>query len=331
MTERLNDIREKLDFILEKHEQLITELKKATTQDIDIKNLGIKVGEILGGCRECLDYCIKDIAHQLTPGYIENNPSERFYFPLSSSQIKRNKGIFKEIEKKKPEEHKALIEIARKIEYGAPLDGLGFHYNYSIIKIANELVNDKKHNKITETRHLENAKTLVEFSSGVQVKFSAYRIKDDGYKIIPGAPVATNQSASKRLVKEFFIGDHEVDRICESTIKATAAAIFEAYESVIKIEDPEVNPWELRKSEEDRLGDQALKRLSPISYTPIAITLCNDSGPVIITKYNSKGETVETPERLYSTSKLFLELFNRHTATDVDKFFREHIKENWKK
>lgn len=330
MTKRLADIREKLDFILEKYESLDSELKEATTKGADIKNLGIKVGEILGGCRECLDYCVNDIVETLLPSYSIKKPKERFYFPFSTRRLTGNSGVFKEIQKQEKEKFESLLGIIKKIETGATLDGLGIHYNYSLIKLVNDLVNKKKHNKITETKHMEEAKTLVEFPSGIKAKLSAYTINDDGYKIIPSAPILTDKSASKRLIREYFIGDHEVDRICECSIKATAHIISEAYESILEIDDPEVNPWELRKTKDDRLADRSLKKRLPIAYSPIVTGLYDNETSIITVRNTFDGKHLETPKENHGISNFLRELFYRSLAPSVDAKFRNHIRENWR-
>ena len=59
---RSHDIKTKLAYTLTKYKEVQAEINIAEDQDTDVPFLGQKAGEIISGCRECLDYCAKDIA-----------------------------------------------------------------------------------------------------------------------------------------------------------------------------------------------------------------------------------------------------------------------------
>lgn len=331
MPQRLSDIQGKLAYLLGRHEGLDKALTDAQHNDGDVSHLGIQVGEIVGGCRECLDYCAKDVIDALAPGYLNANPKERIYFPFSRKALNENKAAFRAIKISFPSAYDALLALIGRIEDRAPMDGVGPHYGYGLLKDVNDLVNDKKHDRISRAIAVPDAKTLVEHPSGFKATVAVYDLSDGKSKLLPPPGVLVQKEASQRSVKEFFVGEHEARALCRNTIKATATSITEIYEGVLGISDAEVDPWELRKDIEVRLGDRALKRFSPILYRPIVVGVYLQDKQHFHLNYEFDGDVKATPEHLLAAGRLLLEVFRtRVAAISADKF-RNVIKENWRK
>lgn len=331
MPKRFSDIQGKLTYLLGRHESLDKALTDAQHNDGDIAHLGVQVGEIVGGCRECLDYCAKDLIDALAPGYLEANSKERVYFPFSRKTLIENKGAFRAIRNSAPAAHDAFLALIGRIEDRAPMDGVGPHYGYGLLKDVNELVNAKKHDSISKTTSVPEAKTLIEHPSGAKMTVAVYDLSDGKSKLLPPPGVLIQKEASRRFIKEFFIDDHEASSLCRSTIKATSVAITEIYESVLGIYDGEVDPYELRKDTEVRLGDRALKNFSPILYRPIVIGVFLRDKEHFHINYEFDGDVNGSPVHHLAVGRFMLEAFRSRVAAKSAEKFRQFIKENWRK
>lgn len=331
MPQRLSDIQGKLAYLLGRHESLDKALTDAQHNNGDIAHLGIQVGEIVGGCRECLDYCVKDVIDVLAPGYLSANTKERVYFPFSRKALNESRTAFHAIRNSAPSAYDALLTLVGKIEDRAAMDGVGPHYGYGLLKDINELVNDKKHDRISRATSVPDAKTLVEHPSGFKTTVAMYDLSDGKSKLLPPPGMLIQQEASQRLVKEFFVGEHEARALCRSAIKATAVAITAVYESVLGLPDGEVDPWELRKEIEVRLGEKALKRFSPILYRPILIGANLREKKQFHVKYEFDGDVKESSDQFVAVGRFLLEIFRSRVAAMTADKFRRFIRDNWRK
>lgn len=330
MPNRLSDIQDKLAYLLMRHEELSKKLTEAQHSDAEIEYLGIQVGEIVGGCRECLDYCMKDIADSLMPGYLDGRNKEKIYFPFSRKAVSDGKGFFRALEQSNPNTYRSLLDLIGQIEDGAEMDGIGPFYGYGLLRDINNLVNDKKHDKITRTISVPKAKTLVEHPSGARMTFSMYDLSSGKSESMPPIPVIIQKEATQCFIKDFFVGEHEADALCGSAIKAVSTIITGFYEELLSLEDGEVNPWELRKELEVRLGDRALRTFSPILSRPIGIGLYLKEKRQIHIDYHFDGEIKNTPMHLVPAGRFLLEIYRRRFAAINEGKFRQFIKENWR-
>ena len=98
---RSADIRDKLAYTLLKFHELSNVVRAAQKSEGEVPYIAQKVGDILSGCRECFDYCAKDIAdrfiatssnQKLAIRYVAGK--EKAYFPFFSDQLKSGKLFF---------------------------------------------------------------------------------------------------------------------------------------------------------------------------------------------------------------------------------------------
>ena len=102
---RSDDIKAKLTYTLTKYKELQTEISVAEDNDDDVRFLGQKAGEIISGCRECLDYCAKDFADSYILPLSNNSKLKskykqgklRAYFPFYIGQLENKNSLFYEL------------------------------------------------------------------------------------------------------------------------------------------------------------------------------------------------------------------------------------------
>jgi hypothetical protein len=145
---RLTDIKEKLDFADQKHQEFCNLVFSAAGGEV--KFLSSIAGDILASSRECFDYCANDIFETFIEPKVkfpEGKP--HVYYPFFKNQlIKRNGGLGALEELNQPlREH--LFSIVAQIE--KKTERKGTNLNLGILEDLNKMVNQKKHDKLLPT------------------------------------------------------------------------------------------------------------------------------------------------------------------------------------
>lgn len=219
MATRGPDIVEKLGYAQLRLRELQKEVWETQATDDRIPYVGQRVGEILSACRECFDYAIRDIVESLVPSY-----KKRFYFPFSIESLERDP--FKTLETAAPAVFAFMLDAAKKIEHNTPWPSTIF--GHSILREVNELVNAKKHDRITVVRRRDNSATKVDFLGGSSTLVSpVFRfngaIPDFG-EDLDAEPMVGNQPEVKvSYVYEYRLSENnwEIFRYCNHAIELT--------------------------------------------------------------------------------------------------------------
>lgn len=324
MSARFDDIRQKLSYMLRQYELLEMEIRAAEKDDQELEHLGIRVGEIIGGCRECLDYCLKDLLSEVVE--LSGGALKNAYFPFSLDAINRDTRVFPSIRKIRPDLYKFLVDLADKIDNSAEMEGLGFFYGYGFLRQLNNLVNEKKHDKVTRSAVHKNAKTLIEHPSGASVSMEIFDLTDGVKKIIPAIPVLTNTDSIQKPISTLMVGDFKADEVCRLAIKSVSQVVTSIYEGFFNIEDPEVDPWELRKSFELRLGEKVLKSASPLRIRPVRLALFREGECVFALDCDESGKFITSDVCHSLVVSFLLEIYRSRVMAHVMSEFRGKIK-----
>lgn len=118
---RYEDIREKLGFAFLKLRVLNDELHKARIEETSVEFIGQKVGEILSACRECFDYCARDICE----AFVANVPSQ-VYFPFTMESLARSPSVG--IKLVNPGAYQQLENLSTKVAANKAMPGSIFGY-----------------------------------------------------------------------------------------------------------------------------------------------------------------------------------------------------------
>lgn len=328
MTSRMGDIKQKLSYLMGRYELLRAEILLAERSDENIEHLGIKVGEILGGCRECLDYCIKDVVSELLG--IDEDGLKVVYFPFSRKKILEDKKIFQKIRDIKPNAYDFFETLMVKIDNNNEMDGVSPIFGFSILRVINDIVNEKKHNKINRVSVMHQAKTLIEHPSGVSVSFVAYNVTDNGPVYLPASPVLINKDSSQRPISALMLEGYEASELCACAINASSLVIRDVYEKVFNLEDGEVHPKRLLQSYDERMGEKILASLNPLRVRPMKITLMKKGLCVLELKCNSEGSFKPEDGSLVALVRFLLEVYKSRILAHAFGQFRDIIKSNWK-
>jgi len=270
MCSRDQDIREKIAYAKVRLNQLSEELSQSRATEEQVEFVGQKVGDILSLCRECFDYSAKDISEH----YI-GKTREKSYFPMTQKAL--DEGLFRRLRETNPKIYELLSTFASIIEENKIYSNT--HFQAGIAKEVNDLVNAKKHDRITVTKRRANSVTEVTFPGVQKVTMSqVFPVYGDipqfGEDIDAEPMTASHPEIEIRLVPEYRLAANgwEISRYCSHAIEVTWRILEEIYAEL----NPETkletfNPHEILKPAEQVRFEKYLESASHIITAPIAV------------------------------------------------------------
>ena len=290
MTARYEDIRQKLAFALVRHQTLAVELQAARNDDEDIQFLGQKVGEILNACRECFDYCAKDLSGR----YVSPSPKQ-VYFPFTEAALVGN--AWKTLEHTRADLHAYLAELVKKIERNAAIERTLF--GHKRVREVNELVNEKKHDKITRVKRPEHAATNVLFPQGVGMTISPIypfdgEVPDFGAEVQAQPMIGSHSDIAIKFVSEYHLTENnwEVGRYCLHALETSWRKLDDLYLRFLSSGPDTLDPHETIKPPEQKKFEAALRRANPIVTRLAVVGLFNDDDEVLAVFVGFDGQPV---------------------------------------
>jgi hypothetical protein len=315
------DIRDKLAYTLVKYQELSDDVRAAQKSEGEVPYVAQKVGDILSGCRECFDYCAKDIAdrfiatscnQKLASRYVAGK--EKAYFPFFSDQLKNGK-LFFELSTSCPQLYTALVDLAAKIEKNQVIPNTVS--SYGIAAEISELVNAKKHDKITSTRIKSNAATRIVFPSGADLTVSPMfpwtgDVPDFAVEI-EAQPMVESSGVQVTYVREFKMVDNnwEVTRYCRQAIHATSSILTEIYNKHFGTAIDYFDPWETTKPKNVKKAEAVIKAISPIASHLLVVALLLDEKEAFKAEISVEGVPAVTGLDDVSIANLFVMAFER--------------------
>lgn len=318
---RSADIRDKLAYTLVKHRELLDQIRAAQESEGDVPYIAQKVGDILSGCRECFDYCAKDMAdrfiatsnnQKLAIRYVAGK--EKAYFPFFSDQLKSGK-LFFDLSTSCPQLYTELVDLAAKIETNQAIPNTVS--TYSIAAEINELVNAKKHDKITSTRIKSNAATRIVFPGGAEMTVSPMfpwtgDVPDFAAEV-DAQPMVGSPGVQVTYVREFKLVENnwEVIRYCDHAIRTTTSILAEIYNKHFRTAIDYFDPWETTKPEKVKKADAVIKAISPVASHLLVVALLLDEREEFKAEISFEGVPTVTGSDHVSISNLFALAFER--------------------
>ncbi|MCW2246623.1 hypothetical protein M2352_002214 [Azospirillum fermentarium] len=337
---RADDIKQKLAFSLLKHNNLHSEIDYSQKNDADIAFIGQKVGDILSGCRECFDYCAKDMAETFVLQSANQNMVSRYfsgkakaYFPFFPTQL-LNGTLFYELTATAPELYAHLFNLAHEIEEKKIIPGTVI--GYDVCKTLNEIVNDKKHDQITVARIRDNAATRISFSGGTEITISPmfpFTDRPDFSADIDAEQMIGSDGVQIKYVREYrlYHNNWEVERFCLHSIQATKFILSDIYQNFFRLSRDYFDPWETIKPEDVKSGEALLRSISPINNRPLRVVLLLDDVESANIKITFEGYIEATDATYISLARLFMFIFEKYFQYFVKLELEKYIMENWKK
>jgi len=312
MATRAPDIVEKLGYAQLRLHELQKEVREAQATDKRIPYVGQRVGEILGACRECFDYAIRDIVESIVPGF-----KERFYFPFSVESLKREP--FVTLETAAPDVFAFMSDGAKKIEHNTPWPGTIF--GHSILREVNELVNAKKHDRITVASRHDNSATKVDFPGRSSILVSpVFRFDEavpDFGEDVDAEPMLGNQPEVKvSYVYEYRLSENnwEISRYCHHAIELTWRLLESLYSVAgLSRNISTFSPHETLKSPEQKEFEALLVRSQHIvtRLINIGFHLQGVSVKLIELEFDGTLKSSGNPDDEY-LSTLFTDVFDMY-------------------
>jgi hypothetical protein len=336
---RADDIKQKLAFSLLKYNSLQDEINVSQKQDAEIAFIGQKTGEILSACRECFDYCAKDMADTFVSQSTNQRMVSRYlsgvakaYFPFFRSQLSRG-ALFYELTTTAPALHAHLLDLASKIEAKEVMPGR--QIGYDVCTALNDLVNNKKHDQITTAKVRGNAATRLTFPGGVEITVSpAFPVTDrpDFSADLDAPEMIGSGCVQITYVREYKLSHNnwEVGRFCRHSIQATKHILSDIYQQFFGLLRDYLDPWETIKPEDLKRGEALLRSISPIISRPVRVALLLDDVESANIEITFEGTIKATDATDISLAKLFMLIFEKSFNFRVQTEIHKFILENWK-
>lgn len=330
MNNRTDDIRDKLAYAQTRLFSLKQELGSVIATEDQVGFVGQKVGEIIGACRECFDYAVRDISDAFLCGKGRNT-----YFPFSEKVLKSGRllGLF--------QSNRAVYDyfagLIEAIDRGYAYENTIFRFR--IIREINNLVNDKKHDRITVAKRRSNSATQVTFPGGAQIKMSPiYRFDGeapDFSEDLDAEPmIGSHPEIEISYVSEYRLAENnwEISRYCDHAIGVTWRVLDDLYRTAnIPRTVTTFNPLESLKSAEQIAYEGFLKRAEHIATKLIVV------GFYLAEKEVRQIRFVAKDEEEYSKDGSFLrdllqEVFRFYVLpNEVNPKIGKLLCENWQK
>ena len=231
---RYENIIEKLDYAEEQRQTLMNLVFDAKVKRVEIKKIKHILGDILSSCRECYDYCGKDIIEsqilskttdqELIDKYTQNKLNT--YFPLYINQINGKKKIFHSLEQFNRPLYNHLIDLTKKISDGDVI--LNTLFNYKDIEKLKDIVNNKKHNDVIGIKNIEKQEMIFK-NKEMQIVLPIKSQKGIKSLVVP-------KGTSVELVDEFIFEDNqmEITFFAMTATKSTRLILEEIYRDYLK-------------------------------------------------------------------------------------------------
>lgn len=226
---RAAQISEKLAYAENRRKELMDEMFRAKKEAVEPEFIAHTSAEILSTARECLDYCGQDIIDNIIiPNtnntkilQLHNSKQLKGYFPLYKQQLTRGGSVFKELKTIAKQSHTHLYSLAAKMEKNDIIPGTLFHYGD--ILVAQQMVNEKKHNKLVAILSDENQEILIE-GKGFDAIFP--KKKQAGWNKLVVQPVESVKEVAEFV---FEYNNSEVGYFCMTITKSTKIILDEIY------------------------------------------------------------------------------------------------------
>ncbi|WP_146208053.1 hypothetical protein [Azospirillum sp. TSH64] len=337
---RANDIKQKLAFSLIKYKSLCDEMSRSQRHNKDLAFVGQKVGDILSGCRECFDYCAKDLADSfLVQGSDKKlviqyaSGKAKAYFPFFETQLLKG-ALFYELIFVAPELYAHLLGLAKKIAAKEVIAGTVI--GYDLCEMLNDIVNCKKHDQITVAKVRINSATHVTFPDGGEIIVSPmfpFTDRPDFSADVDAQPMVGSEGVKIKYAYEYRISHNnwEVGRFCLYSIQAVSLIISEIYQKFFEISYDYIDPWETIKPENVKKGEHILRLLSPIVSRPLRIVLLLDDMESANIEMTFEGLIDADDLISVSLAKIFMIIFENHFNYYVFSELTKYVMENWEK
>lgn len=259
---RQDDIRQTLAYALNRLNLLKAELRSESASEGDVQFVGQKVGEILSLCRECFDYCAKDLNETFLA-----SPKDRAYFPFNEDSLRQ--GFVADLKILRPDVASHVKSIVDRIVKDELFNETLF--SYGVLAKTNQLVNNKKHNVVTKFNRRANSATRVKFAGGAEVVFSPmmpfdgdrpdFSSNQDAMEM-----VGSDESVEITYISEYRLRDNnwEVSRYCWHALEATWRVLEDIYIAIFGTPVSYFNPHQTIKDPAQIKFEAALVRASPI-------------------------------------------------------------------
>ncbi len=309
MANRSNDIVEKLAYAQLRLVALQRELADVQASEGSISFIGQKVGEILGACRECFDYAAKD----LVDAFFTKKPKQ-IYFPFSQESLVG--GALSQLSEAAPGVYEFLIDVADRIKKKSAWPGTIF--GYAQVSDVNDLVNSKKHDRITVAQRRENAATRVQFPSGATVLCSPVysfdgAIPNFGEGRDAESMVGSHPDVSVTYVSEYRLAENnwEIARYCNHSIEVCWRLLDELYRvACLQNEAATFSPHETLKPADQRVFEELLARAEHIVTRLIRVGFLQRGSTVRMIEMEFDGRLNSSDKDDLYLGSLFIDIFN---------------------
>jgi len=336
---RKEDIKKKILFAYEKQLNLLKELNKAIQEEKDVEYLSLKTHEIVSHCRECLDYCAKDMAdHYFSNSDINIRPINQYkktgkiYFPFLESDLTDNKKLFSHLKIVNPELYEYLLGLVRKFKDNGNIDGT-FSGQYRLFLDLKNFNNRNKHDSVSIYKKSDLPVKLVAFSSpsgslsgivtGLKI-ISKNEPEDFGKEVIPPNLIHTSNVEVKDIYEfRVDVNNWEIGKFTRESIMSTATVLSEIYSTFFQIPGNYFNPIENSKSEETKRREFIFNNLKPIYHNLAGFILFYDDKKVAYvgrdyTNWENESSNENIPARIITNLVLL-----SYKRIIFDKFYKD--------
>lgn len=310
---RYEKIGKKLGFALTQHRALQGELLKRSATELGSHYIEETLEVILGACRECLDYCARDIAEQLL-----SSPVKEPKFPFSRHALETQR-LGRTMAKEHPALHAHFARLVAAVENDEMLQGTLF--SMGTLQWINDLVNDKKHNITVIVDDRPDTATLISHAGTRLLMRGPVAVDEDKFDY--GAPseppemVAVHGSPTVTRVPQAYITsiDREVGSFCLSALGVTWRALDGLYSAFFGKAHGALDPWESTKPPEQREYEASLRRLSPITHRLSAVALRSGESTTLLIRFDRHERPETTDASEIALAAELLQVFRGHLVS----------------
>ena len=306
---RYAKIKQKLAFAHTQFLGLQAILHARSTGKIDSAFVEELIEVILSACRECLDYCARDVSEQLLA-----TPVKEPKFPFTKQSLATHK-LGDAVSRELPALHQYLAQLIDAIDRDAGITDTML--SMGVLRLLNELVNDKKHNVTVAIRDREDAATMI-VHGGTAVVMRVFEniqgSRPDATLEYPapemGPPRAGSVIRSVSEVRILFNG-WEAGRFCGDAIGVTWRVLDEIYFTFFGEPQGNLDPSETIKPREQREFEAAYRRLSPIVHRLLVVALRKGGANLAVIEYAPDGRALATSKEDADLALDFLQVFEQ--------------------
>lgn len=227
---RKKDVTDKLDYALDRHQELMDILFQSKKAASDPKFLVHTCADILSTARECFDYLAQDIIEcyiipsTSNPKIKKDHSSGklRCYFPYYESQINKPESPFFELATASAPFYQSLLDFTRSIARNVTIPNT--RYTYKMLLDVKDMVNEKKHDKLIAVVSNADGEYLIENES---IRMVLPLQSQSGWSYFAVEPGTSVQRVAEY---RFAYNNQEVGKFCQFATKATEHVIGELYD-----------------------------------------------------------------------------------------------------